>query len=332
MAQPTLSNARHDPLLSNFLIKMTNDRRSYVHGTMFPTIPVRQPAGAFKKVKQGEMFRDRVTERPMGARPRQVGFEFEDDNYAVVEEALETMLDDRERSNQSSPPIQLEKIKIGQVMEEHLIHLDRKWVAEYFVTGKWTTDVDGTSIVRWDSSSSVPIKDVRGWIRDMQKLTGKRANRLALGADIFDVLMDHADIIARISGAGSRSDPAIADMELLRQIFFPEDPAARVVVADAIYNSADSGISDSMDFIADSKALLLSYADPVPAIGVATAGATFSWTGLLGSNATPTRGVAPGVWRGRDDRAHSDWFQVRVATDFQIVSADLGTFAYEVIS
>jgi hypothetical protein len=331
MPEPMLSNARHDPLLENFLVEFANAPSSHVY-TTFTTVPVALPAGKYKAVKKGELFRDRVKVRPMGSPPAQVGFQFEDKSYAVEEEGLETTIDDRERANFNLGGRQIERIKTKQLMEEIQTHLDRKWANTFFKTGVWTTDIDlGTTSTPWDAANSEPAKDVRGQMRTVHKLIGKKPNRLVLGATVFDALMNHADLIGRVSGGSTTANPAIADLGLMSRYFFPDDPTAKVFVAEAIMNTADEGLTPVMNFIFSANAYLLCYVDAAPAIGVATAGANFAWTGLM-SNPLPEPGIAVSVLRGRDDRASSDWFQVKIATDFAVVSADLGLFAHTVVT
>ncbi len=75
--------------------------------------------------------------------------------------------------------------------------------------------------------------------------------------------------------------------------------------------------------IADPNAMLLAYIDPNPTIDSATAIARFSWNGLIPGMTNDMGGV---IERGRDDRAHSDWFQDRQAYDIRVISQDLGVF------
>ena len=332
MPEPSLSNARHDPLLTNFLVEFANAPSSYVFANVFGVVPVALPAGVYKAVKQGELFKDRVRERPMGMPPHNVGFEFEDKSYAVIEEGLETTIDARERANFNLGGSLLERIKTKQLMEEIMIHLDRKWADAYFKTGVWTVDEDGSDLVQaWDASNSEPPKDIRRQLRAMQKKTGKKANRLVLGSDIFDSLLNHSDLISRVSGGSTTGSPAIADIALMQRYFFPDDATARVLVAEAIVNTADSGQAMTGAMTVTANAMLLTYTEPVPAIGVATAGATFAWTGRQ-ANAFPTPGITPNVFRGTFDRGHSDWFQVLIDADFGVVAADLGTFTATVVT
>ena len=67
----------------------------------------------------------------------------------------------------------------------------------------------------------------------------------------------------------------------------------------------------------------LGFIEPNPGLDSPTAIATFAWTGLIPGVTNTLGGV---IERGRDDRAHSDYFQGRMAWDMQIIAADLGVF------
>jgi hypothetical protein len=322
---PTLDEARLDEQLSNVSVAFTQEPSDYVAGTVAPVIPVQQPAGYYQRIPKGEMFRNRVEPRPMGGRPPNVGHRLTRDPYAVEEYALEGSLDDRARAN-ATPPYDPEESKVRQITEEHMINRDSLWAAEYFVTGQWTGNTEQTGVaaapganqfLQFDVAGSDPIGVVQAQNRVLKKNTGKWGNVLVLGSKVFDDLIEHPDIISRYVNV----EPGVIGKSQLAEVFFRRG-GGRVVVADAIQNTANVGAADSMDFILDETAMLLAYVTSSPGIDVPTAMYTFAWTGLLGPNAFQT----VGVWRGRDGRAHSDWFQVRMAYSFQIVSSDLAVF------
>jgi len=322
---PTLDEARLDEQLSNVSVAFTQDATDYVAGTVAPVIPVQQPAGFYQVIPKGEFFRNRVEPRPMGGRPPNVGHRLTRQPYAVEEYGLESSLDDRSRSN-ATPPYDPEESKVKQLTEEHMINKDSKWATEYFVTGQWTGNTEQTGVTGapganqfqfFNEAGSDPIGVIQTQNRVLKKGTGKWGNVLVLGSKVFDDLIEHPDIISRYVNV----EPGVIGKSQLAEVFFRRG-GGRVVVADAIQNTANPGAADSMDFILDERAMLLAYVTPTPGIDVPTAMYTFAWTGLLGPNAFQT----VGVWRGRDGRAHSDWFQVRMAYSFQIVSADLGIF------
>ncbi len=322
---PTLDEARLDEQLSNVSVAFTQEPGDYVAGTIAPVIPVAQPAGFYQVIPKGEMFRNRVKPRPMGGRPPNVGHRLTRQPYAVEEFGLEGSLDDRQRAN-ATPPYDPEESKVRQLTEEMMIDRDNKWGTEYFVTGKWTGNTEQTGVASapgsneflfFSAAGSDPIGLIQVQNRVLKKSTGKWANVLVLGSKVFDDLIEHPDIISRYVNV----EPGVIGVSQLAEVFFRRG-SGRVVVADAIQNTGNPGGSDVMDFILDETAMLLAYVAPSPGIDVPTAMYTFAWTGLLGGNAFQTAGV----WRGRDGRAHSDWFQVRMAYSFQIVSVDLAVF------
>jgi hypothetical protein len=81
--------------------------------------------------------------------------------------------------------------------------------------------------------------------------------------------------------------------------------------------------------IVNTKDALLVYSAPSPATEAPSGGYIFAWTGLLGANATNPLAA---VVRGRDDRAHSDWFHCRTAYDMKVVAPELGVFFDNAVS
>jgi hypothetical protein len=140
-------------------------------------------------------------------------------------------------------------------------------------------------------------------------------NTLVLGANVRRELRTHPDISDRIK----YTQIAIADDALLARLFNLD----QVVTARSIYNAAAEGLADDFQFIADGNAMLLMYIDQNPGLDSPTAIALFAWTGLLPGMTNALGGV---IERGRDERAHSDWFQDRMAWDMKIVAQDLGIF------
>ena len=146
-------------------------------------------------------------------------------------------------------------------------------------------------------------------------------NVLVLGAAVKRALRTHPDISDRIK----YTQTGIADDDILATLFEVDS----VITARSVFNAADEGASDDMQFIADERALLLAYIDPSPALNSPTALANFAWTGLIPGETNAIGGV---MERGRDDRAHSDYFQNRMAWDLRQVAPDLATFFNEAVS
>ena len=104
------------------------------------------------------------------------------------------------------------------------------------------------------------------------------------------------------------------------------DPAPRILVAESIVNSAAEGAADSHGFIFGQHCLLLHVAER-PGRYTASAGYTFGWNGLLGSNAVGTR-----MSRFEDIKTRSRRIEIESSYDQRLISADLGEMLNDVLS
>jgi hypothetical protein len=213
--------------------------------------------------------------------------------------------------------------------QKHMIKQDRVWCSRFFKTGVWTSNVvginstpaQGTTVLKWNNSNSTPIEDIDYYKDVINQATGFMPNVLVLGAGVRRVLRTHPDVADRIK----YTQTGIADEDVLSKLF----EVGSVLVARSVYNAANEGATDNFSYIADSKSAWLGYIEPNPGLDSPTAIANFAWTGLIPGVANTLGGV---IERGRDDRAHSDYFQGRMAWDLNQVSADLGVFLSNVIA
>jgi hypothetical protein len=321
MPDPSVQEGHYDQLLTNMSLAFVQEADNFVADKVFPPVPVAMSSSFYWQYPRGYFFRDEVGPRPMGGYSRSVGYKLNKGTYLCEEEALSALLDDRERSN-ATPPHDPERSKIRLITSQHMIHRDKRWAAAYFKAGVWTTDLTGVAaapganqFLQWNLSTSSPIKEIKTRKRAVGQLTGYEPNVLVLGSDVEIALENHPDIIDRIK----YTQRGVLTRELLAALFDVD----RVLVPLGVQNTADEGQADAFSFILNTKAALLVYAAPEPEMDAPSGGYTFAWSGLLGPNAFQTLMAA---WRGRDERAHSDWFEVRTAYDFQIVAADLGVF------
>ncbi len=162
--------------------------------------------------------------------------------------------------------------------------------------------------------SATPLAVVDDYRENIAAATGMMPNVLVLGSSVKKALRNNPDILDRIKYTQRGS----VTNEILAALFELD----KVVVARSVYNSAAEGAEDNIGFIVDPNAMLLAYIDPNPSLDSPTAIGNFAWTGLI-AGANDFGGV---IERGRDDRAHSDYFQSRQAFDLKIISQDLAVF------
>lgn len=316
-----------DRYLTGFSVNFVQDATGFLAQRASSSIPVINQTDKYVVYERGYFWRDEAAPRPLGGRPRQIGYKLGEGTYSAVEYALEHVVDDRQRANVEDP-IQLDENASVLLTQKHMIKQDRTWASKFFVTGAWSTEITGVGsagganqFLQFDDANSDPIAVIDEYKDILHSKTGFMPNLLVLGSRVKRFLRTHADIADRIK----YTQTGIADEDILAALFEVDN----VVVARSIYNAADEGAADDFNYAADENAMLLAYIDPSPSLDSPTAIALFAWTGLLPGLTNALGGV---IERGRDERAHSDWFQGRSAWDMQQVSADLGVFFNSVVA
>lgn len=316
-----------DRYLTDFSVNYVQERGNFIAQRAASVIPVLKQTDMYVVYDRGYFWRDEAAPRPLGGRPIQVGYKVGSGTYSATEYALEHVVDDRQRANVDAP-IRLDENATTLLTQKMMIKQDRIWASSFFAASKWTTQFTGVGsspttdqFLQFNDENSDPI----GTIDEAKDLmfagTGFMPNTLVLGANVKRRLRTHPDIADRIKYTGV----GIADERKLAELF--EVP--NVFVARSIYNSADEGIADSFNYIVDPDAMWLGYIDPSPGLDSPTAIANFAWTGLVAGATNAIGGV---MERGRDDRAHSDWFQCRMAFDIKQVADDLGGFFVDAVA
>lgn len=310
-----------DRYLTTYSVNYVQDRKVFIAQRAASVIPVLKQTDKYVVYDRGYFWRDEAAPRPLGGRPRQVGYKVGEGTYGATEFALEHVIDDRQRAN-TDDPIRLDENATTLLTQKHMIKQDRVWCANFFAAGKWSTDLAGVGsspstnqFLQFDDAHSDPVGTIDSAKDAMHQKTGFMPNILVLGAKVKRTLRSHPDIADRIK----YTQTGIADEDVLSKLFEVDT----VLTARSIYNAAAEGAADDFEYIADASAMWLGYVEPNPGLDSPTAIANFAWTGLIPGVANTIGGV---IERGRDDRAHSDYFQGRMAWDLRQVSADLGVF------
>lgn len=317
-----------DRYLTNYSVTWAQDQMNFVGRRASSVLPVQQSSDKYVEYDRGYFWRDEMSRRPLGGRPNQAGTKLTEGTYLAEEWALEDFIDDRQRSN-TDAPINQDESKTRSLTQKAMIRMDRLWATAFFAaTGIWTTLRVGTAstpgtnqFLQFDDVSSDPIGTVDAAKDAMFQLTGFMPNTLVLGASVRTNLRSHPDIADRIKYVGI----GLADETKLQELF----DIPNVMTARSIYNTAEEGATDSFSYIVDTTGMWMGYVEPSPSLDSPTAIMCFAWTGLIPGETNALGGV---IERGRDDRAHSDWFQNRMAFGYQKISADLGVFFQNAVS
>jgi hypothetical protein len=316
---PTPRQGHFDRLLSNLSVIYMQKAENFVADKVFPTVPVEKQSDLYLVFPRGAFWRDQVGKRPLGGQSPIADYGTGSATYYCEEEGLSTNLDDRERAN-ATPPYDPEKTKVQFLTQQHLIHRDRLWANKYFKTGVWANEYagvasapTGSQLLQWNQANSTPIENIDTIKDAIAEQTGFQPNVLVLGRKVFRILKNHATVLDRIK----YTQRGVVTAELLAQLFGVE----KIVVPGGIQNTGAEGAADAFSFIIPSTHAMLAYAAPSPGLDQPSAGYNFTWNGLI-----PGGGLGAAVYRGREERAHSDWFEVRMAQDLRVVASDLGVF------
>jgi hypothetical protein len=319
---PSRAQVHIDRALTNISVAYIQSADSFVAHQVFPVVGVQKQSDRYFKYNRDDWFRDEAEER--GPATESAGGDYDIDNtpsYFCKKYAYHKDVTDEDRTN-SDTPLNADQDATEFVTGKLLLKKEVQWANTYFKTGVWATDITGVTgtntdaakVQYWNESGSTPIQDFSLQKTNMAALTGQRPNILVLGAQVYEALKNHKDILDRIR----YTQKGIVTPDLLAALFDVE----RVVIAWAVKNSAAKGAAESNSFILG-KGALLAYSAPRPALKTATAGYTFAWTGLKGANAFGgTMGRIEMPWLG----AGTERIEGELAYDMKVVASDLGTF------
>ena len=317
-AQPTLSDVHVNRPLTDISVAYSQQADKFAAAKVFPSIPVAKQADSYYVYDKGDWFRSSAQKRAPGAESAGTGYNVSTATYASDVYALHHDVPDQLRSNQDAA-LNLDRSATEFLTHQMLLLREVSWAAKYFVTSVWTGASDVTVSPKWDASSATPIEDLRAKIDAVEVKTGFRPNTLVLGALVWNTLVDHEDLLARIqyTQTGIVSTALLAAVLEIDQVF----------VMRAIQNTANEGATAVMARIATAADCLIVYANPRPGLMVPSGGYTFSWTGYIGAGGDGSR-----TKRFRMEQNAADRVEVEMAWDQKLVGSDLGVFFDNVLT
>lgn len=328
MPQPVYSDVHVVSALGNIAVAYMQSTDVFIADKVFPIVPVVHQADKYFKWNKGDYFRDEARKRADGTESAGRGINLTTDSYAADVYALHQDVGDQVRRNQD-PAVDLDTMVTNALMQSMLITRDNQWVAQYFTTGVWDTDMtganaaDATHVVFWDDdTNSDPFSDLSTATTKILKATGLKPNKFVIGWEVYQALRKNPLVIDRIKYTSPAYAGSITPALLASAFDIPQ-----ILVSEAVYNTAAKGQADAMDFIAGKNALL-TYAAPAPGLRVATGGYIFGWQGYSGlANLGVTVKQIPMPWLG----SNTIRTEAEMAYDMKVVGTDLGYFFSAVV-
>jgi len=339
MPNPTLSDVHVSRPLTMISIGYVQKETAFVASQVFPAVPVLKQADRYFKYDRADFGRNQMQKRAPSTESAGSGYKIDSSpNYFCENWALHKDVDDNIRAN-SDDPLNPDRDATWFLTQQALINREVQWATKYFTTGIWTgTTVGGDvgsggaspaadQVLGWDDAHSTPIEDVRLYNSQIQLKTFMRANKLALGRQVWDKIADHPEITDRIKYGASPNAPAIITKQAVAALMELD----AILVMDGVKNSGEEGATFeaglSNAYIGGKNALLV-YAAPAPALQQPSGGYTFNWTGLFGTQG----GISQRMKSFRMEHLNSDRLEIEQAYDQKVVCADCGVFFSNVVS
>ena len=313
--------------LTNMALSYFQNSENYFAKSIFPICPVGLSSDNYYIFNKEDLLRDSWRRKPPYGKvdPAVVSESMETYNCKVdqmimgVDNIRQTDLQRRMGPAIRDPRIQ----RTRTIAEQANIHQDVLFAESFFKSGVWSNEYTGTDdsasgkqFIKFSNDNSDPVKFFDEKATEMQQSTGRRPNRIALGANVYTALKNHPAILDRVKYGGSTANPASVTLNVLSQLFSME----RVVAMQSIMNKAEMGKDADMEFIGDPDAILLAYATNNPAVDEPSAGYIFTWD-MLGDGQ-----LLPIISYPGENGTHSDYVEGLMASDMKKTADDLAMF------
>jgi hypothetical protein len=299
----------------------------YAAKQVFPIVPVQLSSSFYYKFSKEDLARDDMQRKPQFGKVMPALLGQAEDTYSCKVDQIIIGIDQLQALNYqrtNAPGVADPRTaKVRAATEKVNIPLDAVFAKNFFKSSVWnevrtgvTATPGTTQFWQWDNANSDPITYIDSLMTYVKKNGRRKPNVLALGADAYNGLKHNAVILERVKYSGSTPNPATVNTNVLAQLFGLD----KVVVIESTYNAAKPGLAADMEYICDSKAALLCYAAPAPAIDEPSAGYIFAWDMLGDGQVMPMA-----QWDG-ENGTHSEFIEGLMAYDMKQTGQDLAIF------
>lgn len=265
----TVNDVFVDPLLTNVSIAYKNAK--YIADLLFPVVEVDKKTGYYYVYDKSNLKKVN-SQRAQFARANRVDFGLTKTAYGpLIERCLEGWVDYDILAQYDSPldPRSDETENVTEIMQ---VNKETDLATSLASTAVVTQNTTLSGTDQWsDFTNSDPFDDITVAIDTVKKACLQTPNTFVVGAEVWTKLRNHPDLLDRLPVINAKTLTP-ENMKLL----FPE--FSNVIIADAVYNTADEGAADSLSFIWGKNAWVM-YVEPNPRIKSISAGYTLTLKG-----------------------------------------------------
>ena len=326
MPQPTATDVHVNTPLTNISIAFMQSADVFVASRAAPIVPVQKQSDLFYTYNRDDWFRLEARQRAPGTESAGGGWELATSSYRCNVWAIHKDVDDQVRSNADSV-INLDRDSTEWVTRQLLLRAEVEYVDVAFNASSWTGTGTGNDqagvnagpgadqFLQWDDVASTPIEDIRAQITAMEQKTGFRPNKIVMGPEVWDALVDHPDLLDRIK----YTEKGIVGMDLLAALLGIDE----VMVPHGVRDTAAESATSSFSFLFG-KSLFLCYTAAAPSLMHPTAIYQFGWVGFTGTGGVEGIGTGSRMKKFHIDALEADRIEGEMAVDVVQIAADLG--------
>jgi hypothetical protein len=327
MPNPTPGDQHVDRLLTTVSTGYFQDPGKFIADRVFAQIPVNFKSDKMAKFDKQPWMRTDVRARALSTESAGGGYTVGSQTYTAEVYAIHKDIDDQVRAN-AEAPFAPDRDATAWVVNQLRLFREIAFMTAYFGTSIWDAEWGGVAsdsptwasneFERWDREGSTPVNDVIRVCTYIEKITSFRPNVAVIQREVYDSLKTNKDILDRVRYTSAQS----IDTAILARLWEVDE----VMVASAVYDSAEEGADASQSFIGG-KHVLLAYRTPTPSLQMPSAGYIPVWTGYLGAGAYGNR-----MKKFRMEHLNSDRVEGELAYDMMVSCSDCGVFLSDCIS
>jgi hypothetical protein len=235
------------------------------------------------------------------------------DTYKCFENGLEEIIDDRLRKIAGNK-INLEVDTTEFVSNLVMLAAEKRVIDIVTSTSNITqyTTLTSAAKTQWnDYTNSDPIGVIQTGKTTINAAIGKDPNKLILGKEVFDQLVNHPALLDRIK----YSQTGIVTASLMAVVFGVNE----VLVAESLYNTVKKNQTASLSRLWGKRALLC-YSEPTPGLKKISLGYTYEFS--------PRQTMVP----FRDADNIGDVIRVKEDVDEKLMAADCGYLIVDAVA
>ncbi len=261
-----------DPLLTSVSLAYKNDENSYIAEKLFPIVAVKKDSGKITSYGMDNLREEDALRAKKGS-TNEVNSDLEiQAEYSLEEYALKELVADQDEEDADSPI--RPRMDAAENLTDRLWVIKEKALADAMVSGNISNNSALGAATQWNnytSATSDPIGDIQSARNTVRSASGKLANTLAIGYDVFSALLDHPDFIDRFKSG-------LADKDAIAQAMARILGLRDVLVSHAQYNAGEENEANSLTDIWTDKAVI-AYVEAKPRLKTQTFGYTYQKMG-----------------------------------------------------